>query len=203
LAAWNPPCCPRLPVTTGSEQPAVSRRNNKPEQIMTLLRQVTVMITNGRTTPKASRQAGIREQTFYRWRKEYGALKLDQAKRLKALEQENAKLKRLIAELSLERQILKDVAAGNLYAQSVAGRGGTSAREAWDQRAVSALRPPRVSRATESTEWSAPSRSPEIWDWAASSPASINRSFFRWSRSRVCCPTLIACKNSSIRLSMI
>ena len=86
----------------------------KPEQIMTLLRQVEVVIANGQTTPQACRDAGISEQTFYRWRKEYGGLKLDQAKRLKALEQENAKLKRLVAELSLEKQILKDVAAGNL-----------------------------------------------------------------------------------------
>lgn len=86
----------------------------KPEQIMTLLRQVEVGIANGRTTPQACREAGISEQTYYRWRKEYGGLKLEQAKRLKALEQENAKLKRLVAELSLEKQILKDVAEGNL-----------------------------------------------------------------------------------------
>jgi putative transposase len=86
----------------------------KPEQIMTLLRQVEVVVANGKTTPQACREAGISEQTFYRWRKEYGGLKLDQAKRLKALEQENVKLKRLVAELSLEKQILKDVAAGNL-----------------------------------------------------------------------------------------
>ncbi len=86
----------------------------KAEQIMTVLRQVEVVVANGQTTPQACREAGITEQTFYRWRKEYGGLKLDQAKRLKALEQENAKLKRLVAELSLEKQILKDVAAGNL-----------------------------------------------------------------------------------------
>ena len=86
----------------------------KPEQIMTLQRQVEVVMANGQTTPQACREAGISEQTLYRWRKEYGGLKLDQAKRLKALEQENAKLKRLVAELSLEKQILKDVAAGNL-----------------------------------------------------------------------------------------
>jgi putative transposase len=85
----------------------------QPEQIMTLLRQVEVMIASGQTTPQACRDVGISEQTFYRWRKEYGGLKLDQAKRLKALEQENAKLKRLVAELSLEKQILQEVAAGN------------------------------------------------------------------------------------------
>ena len=57
--------------------------------------------------------AGITEQTFYRWRKEYGGLKVDQAKRLKELEQENGKLKRLVAELSLDKQILQDIARGN------------------------------------------------------------------------------------------
>lgn len=80
---------------------------------MTLLRQVEVVIANGQTTPQACREAGLSEQTYYRWRQEYGGLKLDQAKRLKALEQDNAKLKRLVAELSLEKQILKDVAEGN------------------------------------------------------------------------------------------
>ena len=73
-----------------------------------------VGIANGKTAPQASREAGITEQTYYRWRKEYGGLKLDQAKRLRELEKENAKLKRLVAELSLEKQILKDVAEGNL-----------------------------------------------------------------------------------------
>jgi putative transposase len=86
----------------------------KPEQIVTMLRQVEVGIANGKTAPQASREAGITEQTYYRWRKEYGGLKLDQAKRLRELEKENAKLKRLVAELSLEKQILKDVAEGNL-----------------------------------------------------------------------------------------
>src|SRR5260370_36485955 len=99
----------------------------KPEQIMTLLRQVEVVIANGKLTPQACREAGISEQTFYRWRKEYGGLKLDQAKRLKALEQENAKLKRL-GEVSLEKQILKDVAAGNM--EGPAGRGGRRATTA-------------------------------------------------------------------------
>ena len=90
------------------------RKRFKTEQIVSLLRQVEVLVANGQLTPQACREAGISEQTYYRWRKEYGRLKLDQAKRLKALEQENAKLKRLVAELSLEKQILKDVAEGNL-----------------------------------------------------------------------------------------
>ena len=88
-------------------------RRYKPEQIVTLLRQVEVEIANGKTTPQACKEAEITAQTYYRWRKEYGGLKLDQAKRLKELERENAKLKRLVAELSLEKQILKDVAEGN------------------------------------------------------------------------------------------
>jgi len=85
----------------------------KPEQIVNLLRQIEVGIANGKTHPVAFREAGITEQTYYRWRKEYGGLKVDQAKRLKELEQENSKLKRLVAELSLDKQILQDIARGN------------------------------------------------------------------------------------------
>ena len=85
----------------------------KAEQIVTLLRQIEVELANGKTTPQACKEAEITVQTYYRWRKEYGGLKLDQAKRLKDLERENTKLKRLVAELSLEKQILKDVAEGN------------------------------------------------------------------------------------------
>ena len=86
----------------------------KPEQIVTMLRQVEVSIANGKTTPQACKEAEITVQTYYRWRKEYGGLKLEQAKRLKELEKENMRLKRLVAELSLEKQVLKDVASGNL-----------------------------------------------------------------------------------------
>jgi transposase-like protein len=92
----------------------MSIKKYKPEQIVTLLRQIEVEIANGKTTPQACRDAQITAQTYYRWRKEYGGLRLDQAKRLKELEKENAKLKRLVAELSLEKQVLKDVAEGNL-----------------------------------------------------------------------------------------
>ena len=88
-------------------------RRYKPEQIVNLLRQIEVEVANGKTTPQACKEAEITLQTYYRWRKEYGGLKLAQAKRLKELEKENSKLKRLVAELSLEKQILKDVAEGN------------------------------------------------------------------------------------------
>jgi transposase-like protein len=91
----------------------MAMKKHKPEQIVALLRQIEVGISNGKTTPQACREVEITEQTYYRWRKEYGGLKRDQAKRLKDLEKENTKLKRLVAELSLEKQILKDVAEGN------------------------------------------------------------------------------------------
>jgi putative transposase len=93
--------------------PVMPMKRYKPEQIVNLLRQIEVEIANGKTTPQACKEAEITQQTYYRWRKEFGGLKLDQAKRLKELERENAKLKRLVAELSLEKQILKDVAGGN------------------------------------------------------------------------------------------
>jgi transposase-like protein len=88
-------------------------RRYKPEEIVTLLRQIEVAVANGKTTPQACKDAEITVQTYYRWRKEYGGLKLEQAKKMKDLEKENARLKRLVAELSLEKQVLQDVASGN------------------------------------------------------------------------------------------
>ena len=79
-----------------------------------LLRQIEVLISQGKAAPVACREAGISQQSYYRWRKEYGGLELDQAKRMKDLERENVRLKRLVADLSLEKQVLKDVASGNL-----------------------------------------------------------------------------------------
>ena len=92
----------------------MAKRRYTAEEIVTELRQVEVAEANGKTTPQACRESEITEQTYYRWRKEYGGLKLEQAKRLKELEKENSQLKRLVAELSLEKQILQDVARGNL-----------------------------------------------------------------------------------------
>ena len=83
------------------------------EQSVNLLRQVEVGVANGKTLPLACKEAEIVEQTYYRWRREYGGLKVDQARRLKELELENAKLKRLVANLSLEKLVLKDIAEGN------------------------------------------------------------------------------------------
>ena len=83
------------------------------EQIITKLRQIEVAMSQGKTAAIASREAGISEQSYYRWRKAYGGLQLDQAKRLKELERENARLKRVVADLSLEKAMLKEVASGN------------------------------------------------------------------------------------------
>jgi len=84
------------------------------EQIIAKLRQIEVHLAQGKSLALASKEAGISEQSYYRWRKEYGGLQLEQAKRLKDLERENGRLRRLVADLSLEKQVLKDVASGNL-----------------------------------------------------------------------------------------
>lgn len=91
----------------------MARKIYKPEDIVNLLRQVEVAVANGKMTPQACKEAGIVEQTYYRWRREYGGLKVDQARRLKELEQENGKLKCLVANLSLDKQVLEDLARRN------------------------------------------------------------------------------------------
>lgn len=84
------------------------------EQIIAKLRQIEVQLAQGKSIALVCKEAGISEQSYYRWRKEYGGLQIEQARRLKDLERENARLRRLVADLSLEKQILKDVASGNL-----------------------------------------------------------------------------------------
>jgi len=84
-----------------------------PEQIVATLRQIEVLVSQGQRVPLACKEAGIAEQTYYRWRKEYGGLKLEQARKLKQLQKENSQLRRAVADLTLEKQILKDIAQGN------------------------------------------------------------------------------------------
>ena len=89
------------------------RMKHTAEQVVNLLRQIEVAVANGKTTALACKEASITEQSYYRWRREYGGLQVNQAKRLKELEQENQKLKRLVANLSLDNLVLKDFASGN------------------------------------------------------------------------------------------
>ncbi len=83
------------------------------EQIIGKLREAELAISKGRTTKEAAKAIGVAEQTYFRWRKEYGGLRTDQAKRLKALEKENGRLKRLLADAELDKAILREAASGN------------------------------------------------------------------------------------------
>ena len=89
------------------------RKVYTPEQIIRMLRDAELMSSKGLSAAQFCKELGISEQTYYRWRKEYGGLRIEQAKRLKELEKENSRLKRLVADLSLDNQILKEVTTGN------------------------------------------------------------------------------------------
>jgi putative transposase len=91
----------------------MSRKRYTPEQIIGKLREAEVGLAQGQTAAQVCRSLGIAEQTFYRWRREYGGLKVEQARRLKALEQENARLKRAVADLTLDKLILQEAVKGN------------------------------------------------------------------------------------------
>ena len=89
------------------------RKRFSVEQIINNLREADVLLAQGRTVGEVCRQIGISEQTYYRWRTEYSGLKVDQAKRLKDLEAENVRLRRAVADLTLDKLILKEAAEGN------------------------------------------------------------------------------------------
>jgi transposase-like protein len=91
----------------------MKKKGFTPEQIITMLREAEVLLAQGSTAADVARKLGITEQTYYRWRREYGGMKVDQAKRFKELEKENARLKKLVADLSLDNAILKEVSRGN------------------------------------------------------------------------------------------
>ena len=92
----------------------MARKRLNAEQIVTKLRQIEVLQAQGKTIAVSCKEVGTTEQSYYRWRNEYGGLGVDQAKRLKQLETENGRLKKLVADLSLEKQVLQDIAQGNL-----------------------------------------------------------------------------------------
>ncbi len=91
----------------------MARRAFKSEQIIGKLREAEVLLSQGDSVGEASRKLGISEQTYYRWRKEYGGMRVEQARRLKELEKENSRLKKLVADVSLDNAILKEAAKGN------------------------------------------------------------------------------------------
>jgi transposase-like protein len=91
----------------------MSRKRYTPEQIIGFLREAEVRLSQGEKIGVICRGLGVSEQSYYRWRREYGGLKVDQAKRLKDLEKENARLRRAVSDLTLDKLILKEVAEGN------------------------------------------------------------------------------------------
>ena len=91
----------------------MAKKSHSPEQIINRLREAELLLNQGANVGEASRKIGVTEQTYYRWRKEYGGMRIEQAKRLKSLERENARLKKLVADISLDNAILKEVSEGN------------------------------------------------------------------------------------------
>jgi putative transposase len=95
------------------EDQNMPRKKHTPEEIVAKLRQVDVLVSQGAAAAEAIRQIGVTEVTYYRWRQEYGGLKLDQVKRLKELELENSRLRKAVSDLTLDKLILKEAARGN------------------------------------------------------------------------------------------
>ena len=91
----------------------MAKKRHNPEQIIRKLREAEIALAKGQAIGGVCKKLGITDQTYYRWRKEYGGLRVDQARRLKALEKENARLKKLVAERALDIAILKEAAEGN------------------------------------------------------------------------------------------
>jgi len=89
------------------------KKGYKPEQIINKLREAEILLSQGETIAAISKKIGVSAHTYYRWRKEYGGMRVDQARRLKELEQENSRLKKLVADLSLDNAILKEASRGN------------------------------------------------------------------------------------------
>jgi transposase-like protein len=92
----------------------MAKKRHSAEQIIAKLREAEVLLAKGTKMPQVCKKLGVTEQTYYRWRKEYGGLRTDQAKRLKELEKENARLKKVVADLTLDKAILKEAAYPNL-----------------------------------------------------------------------------------------
>ena len=107
------------------------RKHHTPEQIIHLLRRAEVELAGGSPVAQVCRKLGVTEQTYYRWRKEYGGVRTDPAKRLKDLERENQRLKKLLAEAELDKAILKEAASGNFRARRSGGRRSSTPGTPW------------------------------------------------------------------------
>jgi putative transposase len=109
----------------------MSRKRYKPEQIIGMLGQTEVELARGKRMGEACRSLGISEQSYYRWRSKYGGLKLDQARRMKDLEKENGRLKKVVAELTLDKRFLKEALAGNFQALNADASGSRTCSSSW------------------------------------------------------------------------
>src|ERR671927_125323 len=118
----------------------MARKHHKPEEIVGKLRQVEVLTGQGKPVAEAVRAIGVTEPTYYRWRSEYGGLKLDQVKRVKQLGAENGRLRKAVADLTLEKVILEEAAAGNFRAPRVVGPVSSTSRPSWASRSASPAR---------------------------------------------------------------
>ena len=92
----------------------MARKRDKPEEVVNKLREVDVALATGKTVAEACRGIGVTDHTYYRWRREYGGLKVNQVRRIKDLEQENQRLRKAVSELTLDKQILKEAVEGKL-----------------------------------------------------------------------------------------
>ncbi len=95
----------------------MTKRSYTPEKIINKLREVEILLSQGSPIGEAARKIGVTEQTYYRWRREYGGMRIEQVKRLKELEKENTRLKKTVADLSLDNAILKEASRTNSYAR--------------------------------------------------------------------------------------
>ena len=100
-------------IRAGAKGVGMARKRYAAEEIIGKLREAEVVLAQGEAVAQVARRLGVAEPTYYRWRREYGGLRVDQAKRLKELERENSRLKRLVADQALDNAMLQDVAAGN------------------------------------------------------------------------------------------
>jgi putative transposase len=116
------------------EDEGMARKKYKPGEIVAKLRQVDVLVSQGRSVVEAVRSIGVTQFTYYRWRREFGGVKTDQVKRLKELEKENQRLRQAVSDLTLEKLILREAASGNFQAPPAAGAASSTSWRSWGSR---------------------------------------------------------------------